>query len=185
MILQVLGWLAIGLLALLVAILFLPIHLRLAAQSHPIGQASVQVRPFGGVCPPITVFDSTRKATKKPKPAEPRKKKAPKKQRKSGWKMRGNLLAEIRRLIRRVINAIHIDDLRANAEFGMGDPAETGQLYGQLSPLVHASGGHLRLQPNFEKACLRGSGQVKIHFRIIGMIWPLTGFAWRVFGPSR
>jgi hypothetical protein len=184
---QILLWVGVALLVLitltLTLTLILPIHVALSWQSDPAKPSTVLLRLFGGVTPAIKVYDSS-------KPSKPKKKaadKAPKrrKERGRGWVPKGDVLSEGMALLRRLVGAVHIDTLWLDAEVGLGDPAETGQLYGQLCPLIYATEGHVLVRPNFEAACLQGSALARLHFAPLGLIWPFARFGWRMFGPVR
>mgnify|MGYP001818779644 CR=1 FL=1 len=185
MALQILLWLFVSLLGVIVVVMVTPIHVVLSWQNGPAKRALILLHLFGGVSPAIRVYDSSKPAKKDKKPArKPRKRKA-RKTAGQGWMARGNILSEAVTLLRRVLAAIHIDVLQLDAELGLGDPAETGQLYGQLCPLIYASGGHVRIRPNFERACLQGTALAKFHFTVLGLFWPFVRFGWRVFGPMK
>lgn len=183
MILQVLLWLGVALLAVAALLVLLPVHVALSWHSDPTKPSTVCLRVFGGLAPAIKVYDSTAKSTKQ-KPAQ--KPRGPRRKR-SGrmWRPHGDILAEALSLIGRLRDAVRFDALHLNAEIGLGDPAETGQLYGQLCPLIYTAGGHVTVQPNFETACLRGSALARLHFTLLGLIWPFVRFGWRLFGPGK
>lgn len=183
MALQVLLWLGVVLLVLIALIVILPVHIALSWQSDPVRRATILLRPFGGVSPAITVFDSTREHP--PKPPRKRPRKHGKARRTWSRAPGGNVVAEAIMLVRRMLAAIHIDALRGDVEFGLGDPAETGQVYGQLCPLVYGAGANVQLRPNFNAACLRGKCSARVRLTLIGVAWPIVGFGWRVFGPLR
>lgn len=181
MVLQVLLWLGTVVLVISVLFVLLPIRVVLSWHSDPVRPSTVFLRPFGGVSPPIKVYDSTRKRKPKKPPATARKRHHKGVGR--GWNARGDVMAELSRLLGRLIGAVQIEDLHIDAAFGLGDPAETGQLYGQLTPLIYTTRGHVQLHPDFETACLQGSAVAQVRFALIGLIWPLVAFGWRVFGP--
>lgn len=188
MVLEILLWLIVGLLALVTLFMILPVRVVMSLQCNPVRQARVLVRPFGGVSPAIGVYDSTRKS----KPKAPPKTKRPQAskgkaqtKRKGKGRLRGNALAELPVLIGQVLRAIHIEVLQLDADFGLGDPAETGQLYGQLCPLIYNSAGQVTLRPDFGAASLRGSAFAQFRVIPIAIVWPFVGFAWRFFAPLR
>ncbi len=177
MVLQILLWLGVAVLALVILLVTLPIRIMASWQSEPAKQATILLRPFGGISPPIKVYDSTRKQKRAGRKARKPKKK--------GRALRGNVLAEAVRLLRNVLGAFHFEALHLQVEFGLGDPAETGQLFGQLCPVIYGSGADVRLVPNFDKICLHGRALARVRVRPIAVVWPFVGFGWRVFGPGR
>ncbi|MFT7147060.1 MAG: hypothetical protein ACJASZ_001942 [Yoonia sp.] len=184
MALQVLQWLGASLLVLIIFTMIMPIHVVLSWQNDPAKRATVLLRLFGGVSPTIRVYDST-KPQKPNKPARKRRKRQLRKTGTQGWAPRGNMPTEAVTLLRRVLGAIHIDVLHLDAEVGLGDPAETRQLYGQLCPLIYTTGGAVTLRPNFDRACLQGTAVAKFHFTLLGLLRPFMRFGWRAFGPVK
>lgn len=182
MVIQFLLWLIAGFLALVTLFMILPIRVAISLQNNPAKRATVRLRPFGGISPQIGVYDSSRKS--KPKAAGTEKR-ARRKKTKGKMRARGNFAAEIPVLIRRVLRAIQLEVLRVDADFGLGDPAETGQLFGQLCPYIYTSNGHVNVRPDFDKVCLRGSFIAQFRVIPIALIWPFVGFGWRVLGPLR
>jgi len=153
MALQVLLWIGVSQIVLVIFLVITPIHVMLSWQNDPAKRATVLLRLFGGVSPKIKVYDSTRPS----KPDKPARKRRKRKRRQTGrqrWNLRGDILPDAVTLLRRVFGAIHIDLLHVDAEVSLGDPAETGQLYGQLCPLIYTTGGHVTLRLNFERPCL-------------------------------
>ena len=181
MALQVLLWLCGVVLALVVLVAVLPVHIALSWQSDPVRRTTVVLRPFGGVSPPMRVFDSIRK----PRPAAERTARKTGKSPRSPRNVRGRILSDAVTLLRRVLGAIHFDRLHLDAEFGLGDPAETGQLFGQLCPLIYGAGADVRLRPNFDQLCFHGNALAQLRVTPIAVVWPFVGFFWRVFGPRR
>ena len=185
MVLQILLWLVVAVLVMLALLVSLPVYVQVSSQSDPVRRTTISLHPFGGVSPPLRVFDSTRKRKKRtPKPKPKRTdRKTSKRGRAGGLSPRGNIVVEAVTLLRRVLGAFHIDALRVDAEFGLGDPAETGQVFGQLCPVIYGTGANVTLRPNFNEACLRGSAMARIKVTPIAVAWPFVGFGWRVFGP--
>jgi len=180
MALQILLWLGVALLVLVGLLVCLPVYVAVTWQSDPVRRIIVFLRPFGGVSPQIKVFDSARKPARKAKTPSPKHHKP----RNKGPAPRGNFLAEALVLLRRVFGAIHVDTFQLDAEFGLGDPAETGQLFGQLCPVIYGAGSDITLRPNFDMACLRGTGLARFRVTPVAVAWPFARFGWRAFGPG-
>lgn len=176
----VLGWLCGILLAAIVLLLVLPMRLRLSLRTDPAFRSFLVVWPFGGTIFPLRVFDTTRKGKTTPdKPAKKRRKRS-----RSG-RGRAEALLTLPQTLGRMIRSIHFEELRINGEFGLGDPAETGQLYGQLTPIIYTTGHAITLRPNFDQACLHGRADAQVRVIPIAFLWPIAGFLWRMFGPWR
>lgn len=180
MVWQVLLWFSVALLAALFLVVILPVRVLCTWQSDPAKRAVVLLRPFGGVFPAVRVYDSARKRA-----AEPERRASKPKNKRRRPRLRGIAVTDVAELLDRLIHAFQIEELRGDTEFGTGDPAETGQLYGQLTPLVYNTGSRLRLHPNFAETCLRGNALLQFRFSLWGLIWPLVWFGWRVMGPVR
>lgn len=92
------------------------------------------------------------------------------------------------RLARDMWRQLRVRQLYLHVTFGLDDPADTGQLYGALVPVIIQSGRSTRLdlqiQPDFSQPLLRvaGSGQVRvIPITIIGVMisFLLSPTCWR------
>ncbi len=177
--LQILLWLIGLILLLLILALVLPLRLRLSFRSDPQSRYHVTVCPFGMRLTGIRVHDSRRRA---PEEAQKTPKRKARKKR-SRLKARTDAILTLPATLGQMIRAVHIDDLRIDGEFGLGDPADTGQLYGQLTPLIYGSRAQVNLRPNFDMACLRGAADMQLRVIPIVFLWPIAGFLWRMFGP--
>ena len=97
------------------------------------------------------------------------------------------MLAALPRLLGEVVRAVHWEALHLDAEFGLNDPADTGQLYGCLTPLQYGAPWppwmSIALRPNFERAGLCGELQATLRLRAAALLPPAARFAWRAFGP--
>lgn len=182
MVWQILLWLGVVVVAGIALVVALPIHVRCLWQSDPAKDTTVLLRPFGGVFPAIRVYDSARKTDSKPKG---RAKHRHRDRRNRGLRLRRLPLSDVIDLLERLIHAFQIERWHVDAEFGLGDPAETGQLYGQLTPLIYAGGSHFLLRPNFAETCLRGTALLQFRFTLLGLIWPFARFGWRMMRPDR
>jgi hypothetical protein len=135
---------------------------------------------LGGRSPRITLADSSR-------PQRPKAKKAPgkphrrrKSERSSGLKMRS-----VNDLFWQLLDCIEIRQLSVEGRFGTGDPAETGQIFGLLSPLIHGLGpicsrGRIDLRPEFREACLEGHLVGEIAVTPFRLVPPFARFGWRL-----
>ncbi len=179
--LMVLSWLIAAFLAIIVLFLALPLRLRLSFQSDPAMRFFIVVWPFGGVFFPLRIFDSTRRQLASAK-KKPRKK--PDRTRRSRA-IRAGAIRQLPTALGQMVSAVHIEKLHIDAEFGLRDPADTGIIYGQLTPLIYAVGGDITLRPNFSAACLRGAAELSGRVIPIVFLWPVVGLLWHAFGPAR
>lgn len=177
--LQILLWVIAILLLIAVLVLITPLQIVLSSRNEPGAQTSVDVHPLGGTVGRYRVFDSLRKRRAKKDVARTKDKHTTKRRVPPNW------LHKIPGVVARVVRAIHVETLVIDGEFGLGDPAETGRLFGQLTPLIYCSGGKVNLRPNFQSACWRGS--IEAHLRVIpiAFLWPIIGLFVRVYRPNK
>lgn len=182
----ILLWLFVAILAVLVGLLATPMRLGFNVKSDPGLQFMVIARPFGGACPPLRVIDSQRKRPKKEKPA--RKKKPGKvKSRQFASGRAAELRSELPKLLSGLLRRFSIESLSMDGEFGLADPADTGSLYGVLTPFIYGAARIPRttitIRPNFEGRCLSGEFEGTLRFIPAALFVPVLVFAWNVFGP--
>lgn len=178
-------WALSCLVVLLLAAVFSPVRLNIHATAEPHPRLIAHARLFGGIAPSLRIIDSERKKPKKPKTEKNKK----------SHKTRGSfnngpaLVQDFIRAIAEILRKIHVEHLSLNIKFGLGDPAETGHLYGLLTPLVYGTNGFARssihLQPNFEQRCLSGDLDAQLRFIPGSLAFPVIGFVWTNFGPMR
>ena len=183
----VLSLVLLAVLVLIVAVLATPVVFHAMLGNDPVLTYRVVARPFAGVGPPLRLADSAHPRPKKKKRAK-RDKSGKKKGRRFG--VRTPVLAsEIPRLAAGLLRCVQIEDLTVDAEFGLGDPAETGQIYGFLTPLIYGCGalpgGRLSIRPVFDRACLSGTADLRLSLTPIALVAPLARFGWNVFGRGR
>jgi hypothetical protein len=85
------------------------------------------------------------------------------------------------RLVSRAFAHIKIETVSAHIKFGLPDPADTGVLYGVLTPFTLLAEGPVSLQPNFGDAMLEGRCLIVARFTPITLVLPALNFAWSVF----
>ena len=88
-----------------------------------------------------------------------------------------------------ILRAVHLDAAILNLRFGFGDPAETGEFYGQMTPLIHGLAGcsrwHVRVEPVFGDVVFAGRAQLDFSCVPARILWPVARFGWTAFGPAR
>lgn len=93
------------------------------------------------------------------------------------------------KLLSRLSKRISLDRLKARIAFGFPDPADTGIVYGVLSPIVLSARLPERssfvLQPGFERATFSGRGDIAARFTPILLVSPMIEFAWTAFVKPR
>ena len=169
-----------------VAVLALPLRLAVRAVTGPEARFVFSVQVLGGLVPRIRVVDTDR--PRKPgKPDKPTRK-AKRKHRKRGKGLSGDtirrMLLEAPELISAEFQRIHIDRFRLTADFGLGDPAATGELYGWMCPLVYATPlnqADITLRPVFTEARFAADLDAAVRFTPVSLVVPVVRAAWRVF----
>ncbi len=93
------------------------------------------------------------------------------------------------RLVTELMATVRFETASLNLRFGLGDPAETGQLYGQLTPLVYSASGcprvRIDVEPIFDEATLTGRAALDLSVVPARLIAPFLRFGWSAFGPTR
>lgn len=182
--LAILAWVLAAVLAIVLAALILPLRLELRVAAEETVRWSAAVRPFGRLGPRI------------PLNRAPRRKKRPKTPKTEKPARRSRLRSEPMRVARSamgfvasVLRAIRIDTLRLDLKFGTGDPGDTGQIYGMLTPLIYGAGAgrHVQIdvEPVFDRAVVLGHAALDASVRPIRILWAALRFGWLAFGPAR
>lgn len=191
--LTILLWLLLVLLVLLAGVLLTPVRLRGHIRTAPQLSYRVEVRVLGGLTPAFALVDSTRQhkpaADKAAAQKKPRSKKPKKKMARRGFKNGARMAAAFPRLFSDLFRTIHLDFLSVDGEIGLDDPADTGRLYGWLTPLQFAvvppANIDVSLRPNFEHPGLAGEAEAAVHLTAAALVPPAVRFAWHAFGPRR
>ena len=177
-------WLLGICLGVLVLVVVMPLRLELAVHKQAHWQFRAALRPFGRFGPRIPL--SGRKA-KADKPAK--KKGAGHAPRRVG-KLRIDLAARAgAQFVRDVLKRVRIETAHLQMRFGLGDPAETGQVFGYLAPVIYGtSAGHqlsLEVEPVFDRVALEGEAELDCFLVPAALVGPLFRFGWAIFGPDR
>ena len=83
------------------------------------------------------------------------------------------------RLALALLRQAKLEEFRLRTAFGFDNPAETGIVYGLLSPLLMlatARGLNLECRPMFEEAGLRGAISATVHVRPLSVAGALGAF---------
>ena len=179
-------WALCAVLVFLVVLLITPMRFRLHLANTPQLAYRLDVRVAGGLAPSITLVQGPHR---KQKSARRAKKKSPKKHGKSRVSpFRGSARSALPRLIADIFDHIHLSELVVDADFGLNDPADTGQLSGLLMPLQYAHPQphkvSLNLRPDFTQSGLRGTLTAGIQVTLAAFLIPIMRFGWHAFGPA-
>lgn len=143
----------------------------------------------GGLFPAFSLYEkrgeSPGKKTKKPA-AE----KQEKKRKRSGFVASApDMVRAAPRFVSETAAQVKIEAMNADISFGFSNPADTGVVYGALSPFMvlfnAAPAVHLALQPDFNEAAFRGRGRLAARFTPIALAPPMLCFGWLAFVSPR
>lgn len=188
-----LGLAGVGML--LIALLAIPMNIgfsaALDAPDQPFRMGARLRWAFGFIDVPL----------QKKKPLTTRRKSPPKPQRKKQRRSRfkpSRLLANpafwerTKRLLGRLMRAVHWHAFRLHARFGLDDPADTGRVFGAVGALAAVlvpSRADVTIDPVFEGPALTLQSEGEIRFvplRVIGILlgFGLSPATWRVLWPA-
>lgn len=192
-------WLIVTLAAVvlsLVAALAIPVRLDVSAEWTDRWRGHVQLRWW------FATLNLTSRATYKTKVKDRSPAKAPQARPRASGQRGGSLLVVLRtrglvprivRLLRDLLRQIHVRQFRLRARYGLGDPADTGQLCGALTPmLVLAATRRLDVScvPVFDDVVIAGSLSGTIEVRPLSVLTVVISFigsppVWRAIGAWR
>ena len=178
---MILGWIVLAALLALLAVLAAPVEVSVTADSRATPRVSVRIGLLGGVLPAFALTSPTgRKERKKEK----------RKRAKAGGGVDGKRVAcNLPALFAGLLRQIEISRLVLRLRFGLGDPAETGALYGQAmalaAPLNARRGVAVDLAPDFGDKVLAGRGEIAFRATPLAFVPPILRFVWASFGPVR
>lgn len=187
----VVGWLLLGLVALCLGLVLVlvatPLHLRLEGEAGQTSRLVLDIRTLWGLSPRLRLVDTDRQREKKKKPKT--KTKREKKARKhwsppGGRQAMWRLAQGLPDLLRGEVAKIHLDTLELQGRFGTGDPADTGRLYGLLTPFIYGMPRQtvaLAIAPDFNHRCLEGGGVIALHLTPIALTFPVIRLLWDVY----
>lgn len=185
-------WLFAGILILagiaVLGVLCTPLRLSLAFDTTARPTYLFRVAVFGGLLPVISTSGkrsqgSARKAVPRTAPRS----RKPIHRHVADYAPR--MLREGPKLMARMAARVRIEAVDASISFGLPDPADTGRVYGALSPVAHAlvAGKYagISLQPDFSGAVLAGRGRLAARLTPVALILPMLSFGWTVFVSPR
>ena len=180
-------WLLLVMLVLVCLALITPVFVRVHLTTLPHFAYRVEMRALAGLVPRLTVAQGPvgrPKAKHSSKTAKPKRRRIP--SRKRGH---GAAVQALPNLIGGILQRIHLTKLHIDADYGLGDPAETGRLCGLLMPLQYAgpipATVSLNLRPDFTKPSLNGSLTAIVRVTVAALLIPVARFAWRAYGLHR
>jgi hypothetical protein len=172
-----------ALLLLLVILVATPMHLRLVAEAGDSVDVRAEIRTFWGLSPPLTLKGERHAARMAGVMRRPRKRTRRAEAEADSDKGGGISAAQVSRLLSAVPEAlstalgrIHLDALRLWAAFGFDDPADTGQVFGQLTPWIYGlpcRRCEIGIEPDFEGRRFEGRADLSVHLTPLAVAWPV------------
>lgn len=188
----------VGLLLLLIVIVVAtPMHLRLVAEAGDRFDAEAEVRVLWGLAPRVSLKAERHghrvaKVLRKPRKRKPVRRQEPQEEHDDGDRITA---AEVSRLLMALPDAalsalprIHLDRLSLRAVFGFDDPADTGQVFGQLTPWIYGvpcEKFDVQVRPDFDGKRFEGSAEVAVHLTLLAVAWPLLRLALLIRGGGK
>jgi hypothetical protein len=166
-------WIAAALVMLVLLALLMPWHLRFRGTTAPLA-LRLHLRLLGGYAPGIPI--PLTRSTDREGAREQRQKRKTRKPRRKRAMPRG-----LRDLVFGVLSAFRVQRLRLTGRIGLHDPADTGTLWGCLTPAIYGlSGGERRIDiaPEFSGACLDLTGSGELVIRPLRLLRAGLAFAW-------
>ena len=177
-------WSLLGMLVLVGLVLVTPGVFRVNLSTTPKFAYHVELRALAGLAPRLTVAAGPSRTADVQPDAKPRRHGKPRHSH-----VNGAVVRAVPSLIAGIVQRIHLAELHIDADYGLDDPADTGQLCGLLMPLQFVSplpaSVSLDLRPDFTKRCLNGRLTAVVRFTAAALLIPVAQFAWRAFGPFR
>lgn len=183
-------WVFLSILITLVVLLTVPLEWRFNVELDEDHRAAdSHIRWLYGLV--IIRTSNDPKSDSSEKPAKPKKRKR-KRNRQSFRRVLSidGFVGRLLTLVRRIVSAIHIEHLSVQARLGLGDPADTGQLWGVIGPMTGLlsipKATRINIEPDFFNEVLevQCDGRLRvIPLRLIGLLlgFLLSFNTWRAF----
>ena len=88
-----------------------------------------------------------------------------------------------------LLACVKIRSATIDGKFGLGDPGETGQMYGYLIPFIYGLPPippvQIDIEPAFDRAVLTGRLALDISLTPIRLLAPIARFGWAIMGSTR
>jgi hypothetical protein len=171
-------------LAALILVAVMPLRLELEVHKAEAWRFRAAVRPFAPYGPRIALSGRKQKSDR----PEGKSRAAWTKRKKHRFRPNG-LASAVVRLIGDILRRIRVDVARLQMRFGLGDPAETGQVFGYLATMIYGAAPDrtiwLEIEPVFDRAMLEGQAELDLSVVPVSLLGPLFRFGWSAFGPVR
>ena len=167
-------------------VLITPVKLVLEMHTSPSWRMNVGMRLLGGLTPAISFSRDVSRG----KIRSARKTRKAKKGifRRSSTSVAQTVSATLR-LLAELFRTVHCDRLSIDADVGLLDPADTGQLFGMITAAAHAMPSTQKvsiiIRPDFAEPRASGRLDAELSFVPLSLIPPSIRFVWRMVGSRR
>lgn len=179
-------WLGFAVVVLITAALVMPLGIKIEAVLDGTIRWTFGLQPFGRFGPTIQLGKAKPKKRSLAKPGKDTAGKTSRGFRKPNL---GRFPSAALQLVSALFQTIRLRHFSLDLKFGCADPADTGQLYGMLTPLLYGtSGSHradLHVVPVFDGAMLKGRATLDLSLIPVRLAPPIIRFGWSIFGPRR
>mgnify|MGYP001814103871 CR=1 FL=1 len=174
-----------GLLLAVVLVVGTPMRVRFVGSYDQKLDLSTEIRVFWGLSPRlrIPIRRQRPKRKKQPRPSSKRKGRPPR------WtsfstESAADLFASAGDTLRAMFGRIHVEACRLSVAFGLDDPADTGLVYGLITPAVYGLGSkrcRVSDEPDFSHRRFAGQAEVELRFTPVAVVWPAIRFGFRLW----
>lgn len=183
----ILLWLLAAAFTLLLAVLLSPLRVELRLIVGEGFRYNVALRLIGRFGPRVLIVNSDKSVKKRV--SNPKKEKNEKSSGKTKRHDPRRFSRAVFRLISEIISQIHIDRADIDFRFGASDPADTGEIFGYLTPLIYGVFGsrllRINVEPVFDKAVFDGCAALDVTMTPARFIPPFVRFGWSTLRPRR
>ena len=174
-------WAVFGLLGFLLLVVVLvvgtPMRVRFVGSYNKKLNLLTEIRLLWGLSPRLRI-PFGRQKTERTKRVRPPSKKRAKRRRRTSFSSEGvaDLLTSAWDTLSRMFGRIHVDVFRVSGAFGFDDPADTGRVYGLITPAVYGLGSEtcqMSVEPDFSRRRFEGQAEIELRFTPIAVLWPV------------
>lgn len=177
----VLLYLILAVAALLAAVLMTPFGIKFEVISDGSMHWKIRVQPFGSIGPKINIPTAGMPKEKPPKPHQ------------RAWRRRiqnpRRIAGAGARLVTDLLGTIRFRNASVDVRFGCNDPADTGLVFGMLTPVLYGTSGlqraSLNVVPVFDQAIFVGRVTLDVAIIPIKLLPPVIRFGWQAFRASQ
>ena len=181
-------WGLAALVGLVLVALALPIRVVAEARTQPERRLRLKVSMLGGALPLPAI--TARPPARSPEAAPDRERPARKRRRRGRKRPVERITAiPVRRVLGDLGRGLRLRKLRVDGRIGLGDPAETGQLWGWLAPVLYGlpmpESAEVTLAPAFGGPAMEGTLEAEGEVRLVPLARLCLRVLWALYGPHR